>query len=133
MEYQTEIESAAFELSLVIDLQTSGRLRLRWPELNPSYFHYEETMGRQNVWPGAQHMHSPVHQFCPPLPSIFKTQNIKEPLWPFFLITLFCVAGPGTLRSKTSSFLLSIGSEECITKCPNSTYKGEVSAWVLLD
>ena len=77
MDYQTEIESAAFELSLVIDLQTSGRLRLRWPELNPSYSHYEETMGRQNVWPGAQHMHSPVHQFCPPLPSIFKTQNVS--------------------------------------------------------
>lgn len=35
--------------------------------------------GKQSVWPGAQGTNLSVHQFCPPFPTIFKTQNEMNP------------------------------------------------------
>ena len=108
MEGQTGIESAAFELSQIIDLQTSGRLRLCWPELNHSYFHSEETIRRRYVWPGAQDRNYP--SVCTLCPSVFKTNRVSSRnLYSHVSHCLFCVVGTRSQRSK-KSFFLSAGS-----------------------
>lgn len=63
---------SCFELSRIIDLQTSGRLRLCWPELNQSYFHSEETIRKRYVWPGAQdrNYQSVVHSLSFSFPKL---------------------------------------------------------------
>lgn len=96
MEGQTGIESAAFELSQIIDLQTSGRLRLCWPELNHSYFHSEETIRRRYVWPGAQDRNYP--SVCTLCPSVFKTNRVSSRnLYSHVSHRLFCVVGTRSL------------------------------------